>query len=151
MEALVARLNEAQVRYVAIGGQAVRLHGLPRFSMDWDLLLPPRDEENFRRLNAALAPWLEEPVLPLGEHGENFVQTFQTPLGVVQFHLAIPGISSFEAAAAAAVSLPLEDGTPCRVLALSDLLRAKRAAGRPQDQMDIEFLEARLKIRPSDG
>ena len=151
MEALVARLNEAQVRYVAIGGQAVRLHGLPRFSMDWDLLLPPRDEENFRRLNAALAPWLEEPVLPLGEHGENFVQTFQTPLGVVQFHLAIPGISSFEAAEAAAVSLPLEDGTPCRVLSLSDLLRAKRAAGRPQDQMDIEFLEARLKIRPSGG
>ena len=145
METLIAKLNQAGIRYAAIGGQAVRLHGLPRFSMDWDLLIPPRDADNFQRLNAALAPWLGEPVLPLGARGENFVQTFQTPQGVVQFHLAVPGVGSFEAAESAAVELALEDGTLCRVLSASDLLRSKQAANRPQDQVDIEFLKAKLK------
>lgn len=45
METLIAKLNEAGVRYVAIGGQAVRLHGMPRFSLDWDLLVPARVAE----------------------------------------------------------------------------------------------------------
>jgi hypothetical protein len=40
MEEFIARLNQAGVRYAVIGGQAVRLHGMPRFSLDWDLLLP---------------------------------------------------------------------------------------------------------------
>ena len=149
MEALIARLNESGIRYAAIGGQAVRLNGLPRFSLDWDLLLPPRDAENFRRLNDALAHWLGEPVVPLGAKGENFIQTFQTPLGVVQFHLAVPGIASFEAAETAAVELALEDGTPCRVLSLGDLLRTKEAAGRPQDQVDIEFLREKQRGQTS--
>ena len=143
MEALIARLNERGIRYVAIGGQAVRLHGMPRFSLDWDLLIPPRDPENLQRLNAALAKWLGEPVIALGAKGENFVQTFQTPLGIVQFHLGAPGLASFEAAETTAVFLALEDGTPCRTLSPADLLKTKEAAGRPQDQMDIEFLKAK--------
>ena len=67
------------------------------------------------------------------------------PLGVVQFHLAVPGIASFEAAEAAAVELALEDGTPCRVLSLADLLRTKEAAGRSQDLVDIEFLREKQR------
>jgi len=145
METLIAKLNEAGVRYVAIGGQAVRLHGMPRFSMDWDLLIPAHDAENFQRLNAAIGEWLGEPVVPLGARGENFVQTFQTPFGVVQFHLAAPGIALFEEAESAAVHQDLEGGTPCRVLSILDLLRTKEAAGRVQDEVDIEFLKEKQK------
>ena len=145
METLIARLNQADVRYVAIGGQAVRLHGMPRFSMDWDLLIPARDEENFRRLNDALGEWLEEPVVPMGASGENFIQTFQTPFGVLQFHLAVPGLGSYEAAESAAVQLTLEGGTPCRVLSIPYLVQTKEAAGRIQDQLDIEFLKEKQK------
>lgn len=145
METLIARLNATGIRYLAIGGQAVRLHGLPRFSMDWDLWIPARDADNLRRLNAALGEWLGEAVVPLGPRGENFIQTFQTPLGVVQFHLGTPGLATFEQAEAAAVQLALEDGTPCRTLSLSDLLRTKEAAGRVQDQQDIEFLREKQR------
>ncbi len=141
MEKLIARLNAAGVRYVVIGGQAVRLHGMPRFSLDWDLLIPSRDAENLGRLNAAVGEWLGEPVVPLGPRGENFVQTFQTVHGIVQFHLAVPGLASFDVAEAAAVEMAMEDGTPCRVLSAADLLQTKRAAGRSQDQIDIEFLQ----------
>ncbi len=145
METLIAKLNGAGVRYVAIGGQAVRLHGMPRFSMDWDLLVPARDEENFKCLNAALGQWLGEPVVPMGAKGENFVQTFQTPFGVLQFHLAVPGMASFEEAESTAVQLSLEDGTSCRVLSVQSLLQTKQAAGRIQDQMDIEFLKEKQR------
>ena len=146
MEEFIARLNQAGVRYAVIGGQAVRLHGMPRFSLDWDLLVPARDPENFERLNAAVGEWLEEPVVPLGPRGENFVQTFQTKFGVVQFHLAVPGIASFDVAEAAAVEMPLENGTPCCVLSAEDLLRSKLAAGRSQDQIDAEFLKEKRRI-----
>ncbi len=147
MEELVAQLNAAAVRYLVVGGQAIRLHGLPRFSLDWDFLIPGRDAENLARLNAAIGKWLGEPVLPLGPQGQNFIQTFQTPFGVAQFHLGLPGISSYEAAEKAAVVLPLEGGTPCRVLSEADLLSAKQAAGRPQDELDILFLLEKRKAK----
>ena len=39
MEEVIQRFNQSAVRYLLIGGQAVRLEGLPRFSMDWDLYI----------------------------------------------------------------------------------------------------------------
>jgi hypothetical protein len=39
MGTLTGRLAADGARYLVIGGQAVRLHGLPRFSMDWDLFV----------------------------------------------------------------------------------------------------------------
>lgn len=64
MDSLIERMNRARVRYLVIGGQAIRLHGLPRFSMDWDLFIPPRDLENHDRINTALADEFELNLLP---------------------------------------------------------------------------------------
>ena len=90
MDELFLALNEASVRYLLIGGQAMRLMGMPRFSMDWDIFIPPGDEANFELLNQVLDAELDLPLIPLGPQGENFVQTYQTSWGVVQFHLALP-------------------------------------------------------------
>jgi len=95
MDELFLSLNQASVRYLLIGGQAMRLMGMPRFSMDWDIFIPPSDEANFKLLNQVLDAELDLPLLPLGPGGENFVQTYQTRWGVVQFHLALPGVRSF--------------------------------------------------------
>ena len=46
MDELLQRLNEGQVRFLLIGGQAMRLIGMPRFSLDWDFFIPPHDKEN---------------------------------------------------------------------------------------------------------
>jgi hypothetical protein len=140
MDELLQRLNAARVRYLLIGGQAMRLAGMPRFSMDWDLFLPPRDGDNFARLNAALEDELDMPVAPLGQMGEGFIQTYQTRWGVVQFHLGLPGVPRFDEAERLAVIRRSEAGTPIPCLAGIHLLAAKQAASRPQDQMDIEFL-----------
>ena len=51
MDELLQRLNAAGVRYLLIGGQAMRLLGMPHFSMDWDFFIPPGDEANLGRLN----------------------------------------------------------------------------------------------------
>ena len=78
MDELLQRFNAANVRYLLIGGQAMRLLGMPRFSMDWDFFLPARDEENFRKINNLLEDELDLRLEQLGRWGENFIQTYQT-------------------------------------------------------------------------
>ena len=52
MDQIIQRLNDADVRYLLIGGQAIRLMGMPRYSMDWDLycfkkkIHRPKDEDD---------------------------------------------------------------------------------------------------------
>ena len=140
MDELLQRLNERRIRYLLAGGQAMRLTGMPRFSMDWDFFIPPRDEENFTRLNDLLAEELDLPLVPLGPQGENFIQTYQTRWGVLQFHLGLAGVPKFDDAERQAVNRQNEFGTPVRCLSGPHLLAAKRSANRPQDQADIEFL-----------
>lgn len=144
MDTLTGLLNNSGARYLVIGGQAVRLHGLPRFSMDWDLFVPPHDEANLRVIEQALDDELDVPVLPLGLRGENIIQTYQTRFGVVQFHLAVPGLASFELAEQHAVRLADEDGQSVPCVSATDLLAAKRATHRAQDAQDIAFLEELL-------
>ena len=54
MNELFLALNAAGIRYLLAGGQAMRLAGMPRFSMDWDLFIPARDVENISKLNEIL-------------------------------------------------------------------------------------------------
>ena len=115
MNELILAFNAAGIRYLLVGGQAMRLAGMPRFSMDWDFFIPPR--------------------------GENFIQTYQTCWGILQFHLGLPGVPRFDEAEKSAVIRHSEQGTPVKCLSGIQMLAAKRAADRPQDQADIAFLE----------
>ncbi len=72
---------------------------------------------------------------------KNFIQTYQTCWGILQFHLGLPGVPRFDDAEKAAVIRQSEQGTPVNCLSGIHLLAAKRAADRPQDQADIVFLE----------
>jgi hypothetical protein len=141
MKDLFATLNAAGIRYLLAGGQAMRLLGMPRFSMDWDFFIPPRDEENLKRLNEILQHELDVPLLSLGLRGENFIQTYQTRWGILQFHFGLPGVPRYDDAESKMVVRDSEHGTPVKCLSGLHLLAAKRAADRPQDQADILFLE----------
>lgn len=147
MDTLISRLSAARARYLVIGGQAVRLHGLPRFSMDWDLFVPSRDEANLRVIEQALDDELDVPLLPLGPRGENIIQTYQTRFGIVQFHLAVPGLESFDLAEKHAVRLADENGQSVPCVSAADLLSAKRVTHRAQDEQDIAFLKELLARR----
>jgi hypothetical protein len=140
MNELLEKFQVARIRYLLIGGQAMRLAGMPRFSMDWDFFVPPHDQNNFDQINSLLADELDMPLLPLGPSGENFVQTYQTRFGILQFHLGVPGVPRFDDAEKTAVVRKTETGMQVKCLSGTHLLAAKKAADRPQDQADIEFL-----------
>jgi hypothetical protein len=146
MDEVIRRFNECGVRYLIIGGQAIRLEGCPRFSMDWDVYIPSRDSANMDRINEVLGDELDVPLIPMGSHGENFVQTYQTRWGVLQFHLTGPGLPPFDEAERRAVMHTTEDGVPVRCLAGADLLESKKKANRSSDLVDIEFLEKKKSL-----
>lgn len=141
MDEVIQLFNKKNVRYIVIGGQALRLEGMPRFSMDWDLFIPSQDAGNLKLINRLLGSELDTPVLPLGRHGENFVQTYQTRYGVLQFHLGGPTLPAYDDAEKRAVIRHSETGTPVRCLSGNDLLESKKKSGRPQDLLDARFLE----------
>ena len=82
---------------------------------------------------------------PLGPRGENFVQTYQTRWGIVQFHLGLPGVPKFDEAEQQSIMRRTDTGTPIKCLSGRHLLASKQAADRPQDQMDIQFLLEKQK------
>lgn len=148
MDEVIEQMNRRGVRYLLIGGQAMRLTGMPRYSMDWDFYIPSRDAENLANLNDLLKEELDSPVEPLGDRGENFIQTFQTRFGILQFHLGGPGLPPFDQADRDAVERTNENGTRIKCMSDPHLLEAKLAANRPQDQQDIQFL--RIKLHQGD-
>lgn len=141
MDEVIRLFNENAVRYLVFGGQAVRLEGMPRFTMDWDIYIPGKDSENICSINKLLANELDLPLVSIGKRGENLIQTYQTRWGIIQFHLAVAGIRSFDEAEERSVSHEDENGIKVKCVSLDDLLASKKAVSRPQDQCDIEFLE----------
>ncbi len=141
MDELIRLFNQNDIQYLVIGGQTMRLEGMPRFSMDWDIFIPPHNHENIDKINQLLNEELDIPLLPLGRKGENFIQTYQTRWGIVQFHLGVPGLPSFAETEQNAVYHKNENGTPVRCIHWRDLLSSKIAANRPVDHDDISFLK----------
>ncbi|MEM6532496.1 MAG: hypothetical protein AAF654_07725 [Myxococcota bacterium] len=146
---LLKRLTDHEVRFVVIGGVALIARGVQRATEDLDIAYA-RDRENLRRLATALAgihPRLRgvEGDLPfvLDEaslrSGLNF--TLDTDLGPLDLLGEVPGLGGFDHVDAAASELVISD-TPLLVLTLDGLERAKRAAGRPKDLVDLGSIKA---------
>lgn len=147
MEVLLKKLSDAGARFVVIGGQAMLQEGMPRFTLDWDLFVPPRDKANFEKINRALADELDMELEPLDPMtGEGFVQTYQTQYGIVQFHQAPIGLPKFDIVEANAVTREYK-GVPVKYLCLDDLLKSKLAVSRDKDADDILFLQAKKAAR----
>ncbi len=149
MDDVIRLFNRHRVRYLLIGGQAVRLEGMPRFTMDWDFYVPARDAVNIEKINRLLADELDAPLLPLGPHGENFVQTYQTRWGIIQFHLGGVGLPAFDKAEKQTVVHVTETGARARCMCTKDLIASKKRAGRPQDLLDVEFLKRKTAASSS--
>lgn len=110
-------LARHSVDYVVIGGVATQVHGHRRTTMGLDLT-PDPDPENLSRLAAALVDLDARP------HGR---------LNIVK---EPKGARAFGQLREAALVVEL-DGIEVAIASLDDLIRMKRAAGRPSDLADI--------------
>ena len=148
-ESLLEALGRLEVAFIVVGGAAAIAHGSARLTQDLDIVYA-RTPENLRRLARALAeykPYLRgvPPGLPFVwdestlARGLNF--TLVTSLGDIDLLGEIPGGGRYEDMAPDAMELQLF-GTHCLCLSLPQLIRAKRAAGRPKDIEAIAELEA---------
>lgn len=146
---LFRRLAEHNVRFAVIGGVALIARGVQRSTEDLDVAYA-RDRQNLANLARALAslhpklrgvpeglPFvLDEASL---RSGLNF--TLDTDLGPLDLFGEVPGVGTFEHVDAVSSELEI-DGTRILVLTLEGLERAKRAAGRPKDLVDLGYIRA---------
>ena len=137
---LFAALNAAGARYLLVGGYAVAFHAEPRFTKDLDVWTEP-EPENARRVLDALrafgAPLQELSAGDLARPG--IVFQIGVPPNRIDVVTSIDGVT-FDAAWPDRVETSYGD-QPMFVIGRACLIRNKRAAGRPQDLIDVVALE----------
>lgn len=139
------------VEYVTIGGIAVQAHGGQRLTQDLDVAVAV-SKENFERLAAALRD-LDARILAPGGRRSRKVPSASLLASSEQWHLVTPHgaldvitvpahLGSFADVRARAHEVRLGDGLHVTIASREDLLKMKRAAGRPQDLADARLLES---------
>jgi predicted nucleotidyltransferase len=148
-QGILRTLVAYEVEFVVIGGIAGAAVGSPTTTVDIDLCYR-RTKANLGRLTKALkelkarlrgtdvdVPFLlDAGTLAAGDHF-----TLTTALGDLDLLGTPAGTAGFEDLRAGATKVNLE-GFEVLVVSLADLIRMKRAAGRPRDLTELEILEA---------
>ncbi len=156
VEAIVAALNAAQVRYLIAGGLAVVAHGHVRFTADVDLVLS-LEPENIMRAVSALGGLGYRPRVPVPfgaladaqqrdvwarERAMTVFSVYSDEHPATEVDIFVDAPLDFEVAYAARSQMTVAAGVTASFVGLRDLLQMKRQAGRPQDVMDIDALTA---------
>ena len=150
---IFAALDDADVRYVIVGGLAVVLHGHARLTVDLDLVLDLATGPSVRAV-AALSDLGLRPRLPVtaADFADATIrQSWIVDRNLQVFSLHDPDDPRREVDLFAEAPLPFEDlyaasdlvdigDMSVRVASIEDLIVMKVAAGRPQDLADVEAL-----------
>jgi predicted nucleotidyltransferase len=155
---LLRRLTESGVDFVVIGGVAVILQASPRFTRDLDICYASQ-QENLDRLGEVLVELgarlrdidAELPFVPDARtlrHTQ--MLTLTTMDGGLDLLVDPDGSPGYAALRRRADEMDI-DGIVVRVASVEDLIAMKRAAGRPQDLVDLESLEIARRRRRADS
>jgi hypothetical protein len=139
---MLSALNAAGADYLVVGAHALAAHGVPRATGDLDLWVRATPD-NARRVLEALRSF-GAPLFDLSiEDLTRPEVVFQIGVVPVRIDLltSISGVA-FEEAWEGRTHASVE-GVPFGVLGREELLRNKRATGRPKDLLDAETLERR--------
>lgn len=144
---VIESLNKHKVDYVLIGGVAVILYGLERFTGDLDIFVKP-EPENVRKLRDALFYLFEDSAveeITFEELSEYAVIRYGTPNGYyIDIMARIGEIAVFD-------DLEYETaeylGTPINIATPETLFRLKRDTIRHKDKADAVFLMDLIRNR----
>ena len=139
-EEFLKLLNKKKVEYVVVGGYAVAFHGYVRATKDIDILFH-NSPENIQRLKTVLNefgfPAEDLSDVAFSEHGK-IIRMGVSPV-MIELINVISGVT-FKTAWKNRVT-GVYGKTKVYYLSKSDLLKNKKASGRPQDIADIEELK----------
>ena len=134
-------LNKNDVSYILVGGYSVILHGYSRTTGDMDIWVE-RTSENYGRIKKAFQGF-GMPVFDMTQ--ENFlyhpnwdVFTFGMPPVAIDIMVEVKGLKFDDCYAQS--QLFNDEDLSIRTIHKSDLIRAKKIAGRAKDLDDLENL-----------
>ena len=128
-----------EVKYVVIGGIAAILHGVPRATFDLDILIEATPDNAQSLLNALLDAGLGTAALTSpGDVLANEITIFKDRVRV-DVQTSTPGLL-FADAWSRRKTITYQ-GQDFFIVSKDDLVRSKRAAGRPVDLEDARLLE----------
>jgi predicted nucleotidyltransferase len=148
------RMREVGLEAVLIGNAAAALQGAPVTTVDFDFLFrkTPRNMAKVRALARALHATVLRPYYPVSD----LYRVVRDDDGLqVDLMATVHGLRSFEGVRARATVVSIE-GESLTVASLADIIKSKRAAGRPRDKAVLEVLEkayaeATAEARRSEG
>ncbi len=136
---LLELFNEAKIRFLLVGGYALAVHGVPRFTGDLDLWVG-KEIENARKIIIALD---EFGLGSLNLKDRDFLEDNKVvqigyPPVRIDILTSIDGVD-FEKAWETRIEVKME-GTSLPCITREDLILNKKASGRTQDIADLEKL-----------
>ncbi|MGZ5152695.1 MAG: nucleotidyl transferase AbiEii/AbiGii toxin family protein [Burkholderiales bacterium] len=145
-------LHKHDVRYVLADGVAMNLHGVPRMTMDIDLVLALDDANVAAFLECArelaLKPQAPVPLESLRDPEQR--RSWIEEKRLIAFGLSgAPGTPAVDillkhpldiAAAIERATVQLVDDAPVRLASVEDMIALKQNTGRRQDEDDVEHL-----------
>lgn len=145
-EDLFCTLNAHKIKYLVVGAHAVMFYSQPRFTKDLDVWIPAALNDPQRGYDALKA--FGAPVRNITPKDLQDPKTF-LQIGVAPVRIDIlAGLPGVSATAAWTHRRRSRYGkTPIHILGLAELIKAKRATGRPQDKLDLARLQKKLAHR----
>jgi hypothetical protein len=132
-------LHDVKLDVVLIGNAAAALRGAPVTTVDFDFLFrrTPRNIAKLKALARRLRATILRPYYPASD----LHRLVRDDDGLqVDFMGTIHGLRSFEGVRDRGSDIDVA-GVRLRVASLADIIRSKRAAGRPRDLAVLEILE----------
>ncbi|PIS30622.1 hypothetical protein COT42_02675 [Candidatus Saganbacteria bacterium CG08_land_8_20_14_0_20_45_16] len=152
-EKIFKKLNEHEIKYLAIGGIATNLYGFSRLTMDLDIMVSP-DHENFSKLFIAMTELGFEQVTPVMIEQMSFVDGHVKVAGWQGIIIVFKNSRDEDERIDVFLRNPIDfikayqhhevrkiNDTQVHIVAFDDLIKLKELSGRDKDLRDVGYLK----------
>jgi hypothetical protein len=136
-------LAEHRLEAVMVGNAAAALHGAPVTTLDVDFMFrkTPRNLKKLKAIAKSLGADILKPYYPVSD----LFRVINDEQGLqLDFLARLHGVRSFEGLRARATAIAFGQHT-LLIATLADIIKSKRAAGRPRDKAVLDILETTLE------